>query len=373
MENAGFPASNVDDYEVQDTCLSNSFGGTAFNVGQNGSVKGFVKELTYNATANGLLGIGCFTRTVYTSSLGGSGSTSLPYNDAAFIAGGFMYAGGWNSTTKAPTSANSGKVIGGYTAATDFSSSLTNNDTFARDGNYGVEGHPFYYWVGSDSKKKCILNYSSPIKFISINHPEIRGVYIQQMEKAPYFIGICKPANPPSWLNENNFPYGFMTIDSSFFTYKGFWGASNPLNTSASSNIVISSAGMGVWYMYTNYNNAQQGMGFSNANTKVTGAVNIGNSSKRDIVTAPHMFNTGSNSGASGKWLYGQFSNEVAVTLTEGLQLFDKIIISPGTEEYMVITTPNYQGFGDSSNPVTSQANSDSLYFGYYSMALRTV
>lgn len=375
MEAAGFPASNIDTYDITDTALANNWG-APFQSGGNGSIRGFVKELTYNASANGIAGIMCFTRTVQNINVGGSGTTN-PYTDSAFMVGGFGYSGGWNSSTKQPAQAANGRVIGSYSVTTPFSTSLSASDTYALGQYSGIATQGAYFTYDTNLKIRNIFNYLSPIKFTAINHPEIRGVYIQQLDKIPCFIGLIRPATPPSWLNEANFPYFFTPLSPSFFSYRSFFGAANPWSLAEDAGYSVASPILSLLNPGSvgGSGHTFPGIGYTASNTLATNPVNTANSNLREIYPSVYIMSNGGNVGstASQRWMYGQYSADVALTLGHGLQLFDRVVISPGTEEYMVITGTEYQNRTDSSTPLSSRVDPANQFFSPYAMLLRVV
>jgi len=89
------------------------------------------------------------------------------------------------------------------------------------------------------SSQWAMLNYNSTaITLTAINHPEFRGVVIVQGSYSS-IIGILRPANIPTWWNENNYLYAFSAnAYGNSNNAKGFGEyyacGSNPFNTTNS-------------------------------------------------------------------------------------------------------------------------------------------
>jgi hypothetical protein len=371
VEAAGFPSTDIDVFDINDQNYVNSFGVTNFQAGAVGSLRGFVKEIVFNGSSKGTVQICFFTRTVWNNSLGGFGGSGNPYNDQAFAAGCFVVQGGWNSTTRLPNSSLS--TIGGYTVNGTPADSASIN-WWGLSGATGPMGVPLANAGGSGDRIRCIYNMTNPIRFTAINHGEIRGVYIQQAEKLPQFVGLIRPANKPAGWNENNFPYCFTSENSSFFRYRSFYGAQSPYNVLIDNPTLLNFPGCTHWlYEQNSQTITEVGMGRgSNSSVVPSNPINPANNNKRDLLTAPYLLNNTSGAGVeSGKWLVGQFSDDIVVSHSRGLDFRDKMIVSPGTEEYTVITSPEIGNYSGSST-ISYRKYGDTTFYAHYLLGIRT-
>lgn len=375
VEAAGFPSTDIDVFDTDDPRYVAILGSTNFQSETAGSIKGFVKEIIFNGSSKGTIQICFFTRTVWSTVYGGFGgaSGSNPYTDQAFVAGCFIMQGGWNSTTKLPTSALS--TIGGY-SVNDAPSVASSVSWWGSGGTTGPMGAPVTNAGTSTDRIRCIYGMSNPVRFTAINHGEIRGVYIQQAEKLPQFVGIIRPANKPAGWDENNFPYCFASENSSFFRYRSFYGTQNPYNTSIEDPVYLNFPGCVQWvYEFNNQTSVDVGMGRGpNTNAIPSNPINPANNNKRDLLTAPYMLNTASGSGVeSGRWLIGQFSDDIVISNSIGLDFRDKMVVSSGTEEYTVITSPEIGNYSSTNSATMSYRKyGNTTFYSHYVLGLRT-
>lgn len=373
VEAAGFPTTDIDVFDRDDSRYIALFGTPNFASGEVGSIRGFVKEIVFNGSAKGTIQICFFTRTVWSTTYNGfgGGSGSNPYTDQAFAAGCFVIQGGWNSTTKLPNSALS--TIGGYTVNTA-PSAISSNSWWGDNGTTGLMGAPIANAGSSVDRVRCVYDMVNPIRFTAINHGEIKGVYIQQAEKLPQFVGLIRPANKPPGWDETNFPYCFASENSSFFRYRSFYGAQSPYNISIDSPILLNFPGCVQWgYELNSQIGVDVGMG-RGANTSAvpSNPINPANNNKRDLMTAPYLLNTAAGSGVeSGRWLVGQFSDDIVVSNSIGLDFRDKMVVSSGTEEYTVITSPEIGNYNNSST-ISYRKYGNTSFYSHYVLGLRS-
>lgn len=377
VENAGYPVADVDVFDIDDGRYITSYGSTFFGAGTVGSIRGFVKEITFNASAKGTIQVCFFTRTIFSSSGGGFGSNTN-YQDIAFVAGWFAFVGGWNSTTKRPNTTNPGEILGGWVSDNSGANlAMTSHNFVGIGGSSSSLGWPHNNSTDTNIRRRAVLNYIFPIKFTAINHPEIRGVYIQQLEKIPMFIGLIRPANIPQWWNENTKPYAYGSTDSSFLLYRGFSGTASPFLMNFVHTGSLTFPGQ-LWQNWATYysNTIETGIGgFDGLNDLATPPVNPGDSNRRQLISSPSILFNNENSlpnTQSSKWLGGQFSNDIVVTNSQGLDFLDKIVISPGVEEYSVISTTEFFNSSNSSFPLSYRAATTSSTFMRFLIALRT-
>lgn len=369
VEAAGFPTTDIDVFDTADSELVANYGSTYFAANTVGSIKGFVKEIVFNGSSKGTVQIVFFTRTIRASTYGGYGAT-VPFLDIVFVPGCYVIQGGWNSTTKLPNVLTS--TIGGY--ACDSAPDATFNSFWGTGNSKGTLGTPNANTGRAGDIPKNILNYTNPIKLTAINHPEIRGVYIQQAEKYPMFFGLCRPVNKPLAWNENIYPYCYVSENSSFFRYRSFYGSQNPYNCPIDNPTLLNFPGCTAWvYEYTQQGYTEPGFARgSDISTVPINPINPANNNKRDIITAPYLINNSAGAGVeSGRWLVGQFSDDIVIAPSVGLDFRDKMIVSPGTEEYTVITTPEVGNYTNQSS-MSYRKVGDVSFFSFYVLGLRT-
>lgn len=383
LASAGFPATNTDVFDITDGELNQNAQfytpsiQSTFQAGGAGSRVGFVKELSYAPSSTGTLGLMCYTRPVLSSTLGGGGSSNPVFSDTSFLVYAHIFHGGWNSTTKRPASTNDSKIIGSLKVGYGFGESINNGFsspyTYSIDnGNQGTAGMPISVAFTDSLRNLMCFRYNAPIKFTSINHPEIRGTWIEQVGRVPYFLGIVKPANPPNWWNEATFPYAFLSIKSCFFSLLGFSTTASPFNSTINSTYTVVSAGLGNNLYDRNHSTQSKGYGFTTDN--VLSALSLPPDNKRELFTGPSILSDGVvTSGISTKRLCGKFSNDIGVCLSHGLSFGDRLVVSPGTEEYVIINTTTVRDETSSTSIVSTDNAYTSLSFPAYSIAIRVV
>ncbi|UYD38984.1 hypothetical protein [Tolypothrix sp. PCC 7601] len=170
------------------------------------------------------------------------------------------------------------------------------------------------YSASSSSDSYSYTN-NQPINLYAINHPEFRGVTIQQSGSTTHTIGFLKPFNIPSWWAEISFPYGFMHVSgASLYNFYPLGTGANALATGSACNILYSSA-----MSFVNpYNN------------------------KRDIYNGLLLLPDSSNGNRAG--IIGKTSNDLCLVCASGLSLFDVVQVTPGSEEYTLITAGGTPG-----------------------------
>jgi hypothetical protein len=182
---------------------------------------------------------------------------------------------------------------------------------------------------------------TTPTTLISVNHPEIRGVFVTQNDRFPQFVGYVQPANRPSWLDAN-LTYLLAATDSSFFSYRTFAGEASPDNSQQpDTDHYLVYPGMPFpratqTIASVGGSTCHRGMG-TTGDAFVRGDSNL-IAGKRDIVPAPHILYC-SGDKTKGASMYGSFSGDIAVTTADNLRFGDEVVVTPGVEEYMVIST----------------------------------
>lgn len=82
---------------------------------------------------------------------------------------------------------------------------------------------------------------SNQITINAVNHPEFRGIFIQQTGNANILtsIGSLRPANKPAWWNESLWLYAFLPLINSAPNNFNQWlfSSNNPFNTPSSTGI----------------------------------------------------------------------------------------------------------------------------------------
>lgn len=323
LVNAGFSNTDVDTFDITDAGAQtynsfNSTTGSTFNSGNANSISGFVKSHILNAGATlGTVQLVFFNRGAWSTNYGGSGSGTNNTTDNAFCPGNYIVTGGWDTTNKKPTSTVDGSCIGGYVA--DYSAAITQAVSVA-DSRYAYStgasgtssrlpnGNPWQGAATTTDTTTFPYNYTNPIFFKAINHPEFRGVFIQQASRGTIFVGYIRPENLPTWWNENSYAYCFHSPNSDFLNFRSFSGVFSP------------------------YSGTNQQTSYRIGNLSL-GSGNAANSSKRDVVSAPLLLDNQTQVG-----ILGRFSNDVILTNYTTLTQFDKLIVTAGVEEYLILS-----------------------------------
>lgn len=350
LTNAGFPVGDLDTFDITDAHMISmqGAGATTFNAGNANSIAGFVKNYVVNSGATtGTFQFVFFTRGAWATAYGGTGIATTT-TDSGFCPGMYPVLGGWDTTNKRPTSTVDGNCIGGYTS--DYSAALTQSTTAneARytyhNGNSGAlaklpTGCPYNSAATSTDNSTFPYNYSNAIFFKAINHPEIRGVFIQQANRQTIFLGYIRPENLPTWWNENSHPYIFTSPNADLLNFRMFSGVNSP------------------------YSSATQANSYRIGNLSL-GAGNAANSSKRDVIASPLMLDAQTQTG-----IIGRFSNDIILTNYSVFAQFDKLIVTPGVEEYLILSQSRY-GRPATVNTLTYTGNIDTTT---YSLGVRIV
>ena len=395
---AGFAANKITEYSrTDDQIAAQASAGSqraAYQTTGANAIKGWVIE--HEVAPGHTAFINVFRRVASTASVGGQSLRTSEHN-SDFV--GMSIAEAWNFTTHRAISTNLGDEIGGWNHTYFTSYSDANQSTSGTVTHMDKPASQQQRWHGRHPTSKVqplghpllgmtptlelrggytFLNepiHNIPTTLVSINHPEIRGVFVTQAERFPQFVGYVRPANRPGWLASDK-RYLFASTDSSFFSFRTYAGAISPDNSQQPDTDhhlvypgmpfprqrqVLSSVPT---------NGSHRGMGAS-GNVSIRGEANMV-SGKRDIVPAPHILycTEGATKGAS---LYGSFSGDIAVTTADGLFFGDEVVVAPGAEEYMVISTDAWRNTasGDSVNNRYSQVPDGSYY--PHVVLLRTV
>lgn len=322
VHNAGFSTTDLDTYDIRDEQSYTSNSSAAhFNAGSIGSLVAFVKTVVLNGSATqGTIQMPFFSRTGYLSSFGGVQSSTAT-NETMFCPGNFACVGGWDTTNKKPTSSVDGNAIGGYVA--DYSACLTQLTATANaaytysGGSAGAStrlpsGHPFQGAVLATDLTTNPFNFTNPIYFKAVSHPEVRGVFVYQSSRPVIFCGYIRPATLPSWWNENTYPYCFLTPNGDFLNFRGFSGALSP------------------------YSGTTQQTSYRIGNLSL-GSGNSANASKRDVLSAPVLLDNQTQVG-----VVGRFSSDIVLIQYTNLAQFDKAIVTAGVEEYLILSGGRY-------------------------------
>ncbi|QSJ17694.1 hypothetical protein JYQ62_02105 [Nostoc sp. UHCC 0702] len=172
---------------------------------------------------------------------------------------------------------------------------------------------------GSAFQEVFPLFYSNQIVFTACNHPEIKMVNIFQQGSVNTNIAVIRPTNKPSWWDENQWLYAFVSTNSVSFNS---WMPSN-LNP------------MGVTSNITNICTFMTSPAFVNANTN--------NLNKRDTVNGLILcFPTAAGMLAGS---VGRTSDDLALGCCGALNMFDVFQVTPGQEEYTMLSSGGTPGF----------------------------
>ena len=392
---AGFDANKITEYSrTDDQVAAQASAGSqraAYQTTGVNAIKGWVIE--HEVAPGHTAFINIFRRVASTTAVGGqTPRTSTHTGD--FV--GVSIAEAWDFTTNRAISTNLGDEIGGwnhtyFTSYSDANQSTSGTVTHmdkpasqqqrwhGRHNTSRVQplGHPLLGMAPTQplTGGHVFYNESAVTTLISINHPEIRGVFVTQTGRFPQFVGYVRPANRPGWLASDK-RYLFAATDSSFFSYRTYAGAISPDNSQqpdTDHHLVYPGMPFPKQSQQLSgvpMNGSHRGIGGS-GNVSIRGDANMV-SGKRDIIPAPHILYC-TASATKGASLYGSFSADVAVTTADGLFFGDKVIVTPGVEEYMVISTDVWRNtIADSSTNNRYAQVPDSTYFPHV-VVVRTV
>lgn len=360
IENAGF-GTTIDEYDREDSWMKGRKNNNpAYNAGGPNSIKGIVKEMVLDVSkTKGTLQFDFFipkNGTLRRLNVNGTDvSSSDPPNQAEYP-GVTCYYGGWDSINKRRTLyTDITTAIGGwhgpkptYTANmyTSNGSSPDNQITMSiienaaysvsKDStwNHGMSNsivnllpygyhfapllgvtadYPGVYGVSDNPNPLTrVFDYRYPVQFRALNHPEIRGVFVLQQNRAPAFFGYVRPATKPSWWDENNFPFVMIPQTPMFDLFAGFHGTNFPLANTP-------------WYALHEL-----------VSPDLTGLNPV--NGKIDMVSNP-IIRYAPNSA-----LLGRFSDEIVTLPPNTVAMFDRVVVSSGVEEYLVISSTKRTG-----------------------------
>lgn len=347
IENAGFPNTDIDYYDRQDESIRWNTSNAAYDANGTHSLVGLVKKMVFdNTKTRGTLQFNFSVRRAGSQNASnGIGSNLAAGNaDIAPVTSMFAFFGGWDGTNKRPTlTASSDSCLSGYSTnvAGNLSQQTLNallgcfNGTIDSGGisattNYpsgtGANIYPLGYsftpgyaananitWMGSfygtysvNNPLGYTYNMNDFVLFRAINHPEIRGVFTLQPNRAPIFHGYVRPANKPNYWDENTHPYIFLPVTPHFSLFQTFGGSYSPHNFT-----------WATWHPLGTPN-----LNYTYPNNQTT---------KRDILAGPTILSA--DRGA----VLGKFSNDLVLVPEQWVTPFDKIVVTPGVEEYLVL------------------------------------
>lgn len=164
-------------------------------------------------------------------------------------------------------------------------------------------------------------NFSSgnQIVFTACNHPEIKMINVFQQGSMNANIGVLRPASKRSWWDENQWLYAFISSSTNNFNS---WLPCN-LNP------------MGVTSSISNPCAFMTSAAFANANTN--------DLNKRDTVNGLVLcFPTAAGMLAGS---VGRTSDDLALGCCGALNMFDIFQVTPGVEEYTMLSSGGTPGF----------------------------
>ena len=356
LTNAGF-TTDIHEYDRADTAAillrSNN---VAYQANGSNSIKGIVKQVVLDASkAKGTVQFDFSTQknsTFNAFSQNGSSVVSTDYTNQSTSLAIAAYWGGWDSANaRRNLATTAGAAIGSWygpqpLSTAEYTDSSTLSALFAGAfdstldpiwnittgqrrsatplGSTYTPGYSYYSstWFGNfygalnETNPLCRLpNPNAAVQFKAINHPEIRGIYILQQNRAPWFLGYIRPSQKPSWWDEDTFPYCFIPVTPYFNHFAGFSGSYFP----------IPSTSWFAWHELT-YN-------------LLTGRNTFTN--KLDIQSSPTL------RYPTDTAILGKFSADVVQIPADGISMFDKIVVTSGVEEYLVISGTRH----NASNP----------------------
>lgn len=355
LTNAGF-TTDVNEYDRRDAVSYDWLRSANAVYEANGanSIKGIIKQVVLDGTkAKGTVQFDFFsTKNGAWANMNPSGVSigSTDYPNQAMSLGVACYWGGWDSANARRTLHTlTDTAIGSwFSTKPTYTVNMHNNDGALRsgqfDGNvtvtydtswnsggstgagncaFGFHFTPGYssqtgyfgdfYGLVTASNPLCRLpNQNAPVQFKAINHPEMKGVFILQHNRAPWFLGYVRPATKPTWWNEDNFPYVFIPVTPTFNHFAGFNNTYFPIPSTP-------------WF-------AWHEMIYSNILTKNTFT------NKLDIQSSPMI------KYATDNAFLGKFSADFIHVPSEGVAMFDKVVVTAGVEEYLIISTTKSSG-----------------------------
>lgn len=161
----------------------------------------------------------------------------------------------------------------------------------------------------NNSPDSTAVTFSSSValSLTAYDHPEIKGVIIEQSGSTSISLCYCYPSSKPSWWNEDSYTYAFIPKDASWNSYWGLTGANSPYNHAATDAYGI---------------NALSSLSLANPITN-----------RRDVLPGAVLLSPGStNQGVAAR-----FSADIVQVAANGLARFDILQVAAGSEEYQLL------------------------------------
>lgn len=160
---------------------------------------------------------------------------------------------------------------------------------------------------------------ASSIQFVSVLHPELKLV-LMVGTTVVQVLGFFRPANKPAWWNEEQYPYAFIPAEPTLKRFASGKNASNQFGPTFGDIYPVANA----------YGNVGPIENFAYANPF----------NKRDLLPGLVLFAPPDGSFRS-KGVAGTCSPDVGVGACVGTNLLDRLVVSPGSEEYLILSNSN--------------------------------
>ena len=334
LDTIGF-GTQVDAYDITDegTWQFTAASRASVEASKTGSLVAVVREVVHSVGKTfGTVHYVFFSRAVADAEYGGTEwVTGVETYTPRFVLGVCAVVGGWDSVNHKPTSTAFANGLGGYAANFPITQSYAIASTslltkYNNGQGMTALGHQFAgpaasTMIASTDINTWPLSENSRIYLIGVNHTEMQGVYVYQQGAANYFLGYMRPANKPTWWNEDTYPYTFVPMNTSFLMYRGFARGLSPFDTST----ITTTAAV-----------------YSECNLAVpfyTGQVGVKLAASSKIFpTATQAVSKPSLMSDSGHIL-GSFSSDLVITAYAENDLMDKLVVTASVEEYRYLTT----------------------------------
>jgi hypothetical protein len=149
----------------------------------------------------------------------------------------------------------------------------------------------------------------------------MKGVYVYQQGAANYFLGYMRPANKPTWWDEDTYPYTYIPMNTSFLMYRGFSRELSPFDKSTITTTAAT-------YLENNlsipFYTGQTVSKLANTFKAFPDAL--------QSISSPYLMTTLGN-------IAGSFSSDIVVSAYAENDFMDKLVVSAGVEEYRYISS----------------------------------
>lgn len=193
--------------------------------------------------------------------------------------------------------------------------------------NWNLTTHTTNTSTNSVSSTAITFASTTTIQFITFSSPELKLLFA--VGSNTQVMGWMRPANKPTWWNEDTYSYCFIPADNTLNRLLGLRATASPYGTQTYDYFALS------------YVLVQANSSFSAPDPRLSQANPI--TGVRDFIAGCLLYAPLSVNGGFG--IAGKTSADIIEASSFGTSRFDKLVVSPGAEEYILVgATPSALG-----------------------------